>query len=222
MDFDAIRLTLQISLSSTLLGLLVGVPFAWWLSRRASLFRHTISQLVILPMVLPPTVLGYYLLLVLGRNSFVGQLLDSAFGITLVFNWIGAVIAAFVVSTPFLVKIVQAGMESVDPRLEEIARTTGMSEFNIFFTVTLPVSWRYIVAGAALCLARSMGEFGATLMIAGSIPGRTKTLSLAIYDEVQTGNFSEANVLALTLSLLAFGLLIVSTIALQTKHSLFK
>ena len=113
-------------------------------------------------------------------------------------------------------------MESVDPRLEEIARTTGMSEFNIFFTVTLPVSWRYIVAGAALCLARSMGEFGATLMIAGSIPGRTKTLSLAIYDEVQTGNFSEANVLALTLSLLAFGLLIVSTIALQTKHSLFK
>ena len=220
MDFDAVRLTIQISVGSTLIAVLVGVPFSWWLSRKTNWLRNTISQLVILPMVLPPTVLGYYLLQLFGRNSFIGNLLDSFFGLSLVFNWVGAVIAAFLVSAPFLIKIVHTGMENIDPKLAEIARTTGMSELSIFFTVILPVSWKYIIAGAALCLARSMGECGATIMVAGSIPGRTKTLSLAIYDEVQAGNISEANVMAITLSLIAFGLLIISTIVLRGKRSL--
>ena len=171
-------------------------------------------------MVLPPTVLGYYLLLLFGKNSLVGQLLDSVLGISLVFNWSGAVLAAFFVSSPFLIKIVQAGFEGIDKKLIEIAKTSGMQSGKTFFAITLPLSWRYIVAGSALCLARSMGEFGATLMIAGSIPGKTQTLSLAIYDEVQIGNLSRANALALTLMVVALGLLVASTIVMRKKRLL--
>ena len=220
MDFDAIRLTLQISLISTLMGLLLGVPIAWWLSSSSSWYKNIISQLIILPMVLPPTVLGYYLLLLFGKNSLVGQLLDSVLGISLVFNWSGAVLAAFFVSSPFLIKIVQTGFEGIDKKLIEIAKTSGMQSGKTFITITLPLSWRYIVAASALCLARSMGEFGATLMIAGSIPGKTQTLSLAIYDEVQIGNLSRANALALTLMVVALGLLVASTILMRKKRLL--
>ena len=218
MDYDAIRLTLQISLVSTLIGLLFGIPIAWWLSISQKWYKGIISHLIILPMVLPPTVLGYYLLLIFGRNSPIGQLLDSLFGISLVFNWSGAVVAACFVSSPFLIKIVQAGFEGIDQKLIEAARTSGISVAWTFISITLPLSWRYIVAGAVLCLARAMGEFGATLMIAGSIPGKTQTLSLAIYDEVQIGNLSKANALAMTLLLIALGLLMASTIVMRKKR----
>ena len=186
---------------------LLGVPLAWWLSRKRSWLRDALSTAVLVPMVLPPTVLGYYLLQAVGKNSVVGSFLDSAFGFSFVFGWSGAVLAAFFVSTPFLVRTAQAGFEAVDPNLEDAARTLGRTELSVFLTVTLPVAWRAVMAGVALALARAIGEFGATLMIAGSIPGRTRTMPIAIYEAVQTGQTSEAQAFAVTLTLAAIGLL---------------
>ncbi len=207
MDWDALRLSLQIGVTSTLFAALLGVPLAWWLSRKRSWLRDALSTAVLVPMVLPPTVLGYYLLQAVGKNSAIGSVLDSAFGFSFVFGWSGAVLAAFLVSTPFLVRTAQAGFEAVDPNLEDAARTLGRTELSVFLTVTLPVAWRAVMAGVALALARAIGEFGATLMIAGSIPGRTRTMPIAIYEAVQTGQTSEAQALAVTLTLAALGLL---------------
>ncbi len=207
MDWDALRLSLQIGVTSTLFAVLLGVPLAWWLSRKRSWLRDALSTAVLVPMVLPPTVLGYYLLQAVGKNSAVGSVLDSAFGFSFVFGWSGAVLAAFLVSTPFLVRTAQAGFETVDPNLEDAARTLGRTELSVFLTVTLPVAWRAVMAGVALALARAIGEFGATLMVAGSIPGRTRTMPIAIYEAVQTGQTSEAQALAAMLTLAALGLL---------------
>jgi molybdate transport system permease protein len=208
MDWDALRLSLQIGLTSTALATIVGVPFAWWLARARFRGRELVSALVLVPMVLPPTVLGYYLLQAVGRRSVIGSALDSAFGFSLVFDWTGAVLAAFVVSVPFLIRTAQAGFESSDPVYEEAARTLGRSEASIFFAVALPLAWRSIVAGVALALARALGEFGATLMVAGDLPGRTRTMSIAIFDAVQAGRTTDAQVLAITLTLVTLGLLV--------------
>ena len=208
MDWDALRLSLQIALTSTALAALVGVPFAWWLARSSFRGRGLVSALVLVPMVLPPTVLGYYLLQAVGRRSLIGSALDSAFGFSFVFDWTGAVLAAFVVSVPFLVRTAQAGFEAIDPVYEEAARTLGRSERSIFFSVAVPLAWRSILAGVALALARALGEFGATLMVAGNLPGRTQTMSLAIFDAVQAGRTTDAQVLAITLTLVTLGLLV--------------
>ncbi|MEE8518772.1 MAG: molybdate ABC transporter permease subunit [Dehalococcoidia bacterium] len=207
MIWDALRLSLQIGLLSTALSVVVGVPFAWWLARARFPGRELLSALVLVPMVLPPTVLGYYLLLAVGKRGALGSALDSLFGISLVFDWTGAVLAAFVVSTPFLVRTAQAGFESVDRTLEDAARTLGHSELSVFFRVAVPLARGSIVAGVALALARALGEFGATLMVAGNIPGKTQTMSLAIFDAVQAGRTTDAQVLALTLTLATVGLL---------------
>ncbi len=207
MDWIALRLSLQVGLTSALFAALLGIPLAWWLSRRRSLTRDALSTAVLIPMVLPPSVLGYYLLQAVGRNSLIGSMLDAAFGFSFVFGWSGAVLAAFLVSAPFLVRTAQAGFEAVDPNLEDAARTLGRTELGLFLTVTLPMAWRSVMAGVALCLARAVGEFGATLMIAGSIPGRTRTMPIAIYEAVQLGDAAEAQALAIALTLSAFGLL---------------
>ena len=219
MDWDALRLSLQIGLTSTALASLVGVPFAWWLARAQFRGRELVGALVLVPMVLPPTVLGYYLLQAVGRRSFVGSALDSAFNFSFVFDWTGAVLAAFVVSVPFLIRTAQAGFESVDRTFEEAARTLGRSEFSIFFAVALPLAWRSVLAGVALAMARAIGEFGATLMIAGDVPGRTRTMSIAIYDAVQAGRTSEAQVLALTLTFVTLGLLVAIGAAARRSHA---
>lgn len=219
MDWDALRLSLQIGLTSTALAALVGVPFAWWLARAQFRGRELVGALVLVPMVLPPTVLGYYLLQAVGRRSFVGSALDSAFNFSFVFDWTGAVLAAFVVSVPFLIRTAQAGFESVDRTFEEAARTLGRSEFSIFFAVVLPLAWRPVLAGVALAMARAIGEFGATLMVAGNIPGRTRTMSIAIYDAVQAGRTSEAQVLALTLTFVTLGLLVAIGAAARRSHA---
>ena len=159
-------------------------------------------------MVLPPTVLGYYLLVAVGRNSPLGEALDAVFGFTFVFQWSGAALAAFFVSAPFLVRTAQAGFESVDHTLEDAGRTLGQTEWTVFTRITLPLAWRSVMTGVSLALARAIGEFGATLMVAGSIPGRTRTMPIAIYEAVLTGRTNEAQVLALTLTLTASGLLI--------------
>ena len=208
MDWDALRISLQVAITSTILATLIGVPFAWWLARSSFRGRNIVSALILAPMVLPPTVLGYYLLIAVGRRSTIGGFLESAFSFSFVFDWTGAVLAAFVVSTPFLVRTAQAGFESVDRVYEEAARALGRSEVSVFIHVALPLARRSVLAGVALALARALGEFGATLMIAGNIPGRTQTMSIAIYDAVLTGRSSDARVLAMTLTFVSIGLLV--------------
>ncbi|MCI0778490.1 MAG: molybdate ABC transporter permease subunit, partial [Chloroflexi bacterium] len=173
MDWDALRLSLQIGLTATALAVVVGVPLAWWIARLRSGWREVASALVLVPMVLPPTVVGYYLLQAVGRRSAIGSVLEDVFGFSLVFDWTGAVLAAFVVSLPFLVRTVQAGFEATDRVYEEAARTLGRSELSIFMTVAVPLAWRSVLAGVALAFGRAIGEFGATLMVAGNVPGST-------------------------------------------------
>ena len=204
---DALLLSLQVASVATLLALGVGVPLAWVLARRAFLGKDLLSVLVLLPMVLPPTVLGYYLLLVVGRSGPVGRLWEGAGLGRIVFTPTAAVMAAFVAALPFVIRAAQGGFEQVERTYEEAARTLGWGEFGIFLAVTVPLAWRGILAGFALGFARAIGEFGATLMVAGNIPSRTQTASTAIYDAVQGGRLGEAHVLALLLSLMAGGVL---------------
>ncbi len=200
MDWFPVLLSLRVAFFSMLLVLVTGVPLAWVLARSNIPGRDLLSSLVTLPMILPPTVLGYYLLLLLGRQSLLGNFLQEHFGISLVFTWQAAVLAAAVASMPLMTRTVQASLEAVDIELEDVARTLGRSEIAIFFTVTIPLTWKGIIAGLVLAFARSMGEFGATLMVAGNIPGKTQTLSIAIYDAVQQGETGLANLLVLLIS----------------------
>lgn len=211
-------LSTWVALLATLLATLVGVPCAWVLARRRFPFRDVLSVLVLLPLVLPPTVLGYYLLLLVGRRGPVGQL-SEAIGIgRLVFTPTAAVIAAFVAALPFIVRAAQAGFEQLDSVYEEAARTLGRTERSIFFTITLPLAWRTVLAGVGLGFARAIGEFGATLMIAGNIPGRTQTASLAIYDAVQVFNYSAALQWSLALSVVAAVVLWLMTRSGARRH----
>lgn len=211
MDWSPLWLSLRVGAAATVLALLVGVPLAWLLTRRHFPGRRLLSVLVLLPMVLPPTVLGYYLLLVIGREGPVGRV-SEAIGLgRIVFTPTAAVIAAFVASLPFLVRASQSGFEQVDRMYEDAARTLGRSEAAIFLTVTVPLAWRGILAGVALAFARAMGEFGATLMVAGNIPGRTQTASIAIYDAVQAYRLTDAHLLALVLSLATGSILLLLT-----------
>ena len=186
---------------ATVLAIAVGVPLAWVLARRHFVGRDLLSVAILLPMVLPPTVLGYVLLVALGRQSAIGRVIEGAFGDSLVFTPAAAVLAAFVAATPFLVRAAQGGFEQVDATYEEVARTLGRREWSIFLTVTAPLARRGIIAGVALCFARAVGEFGATLMLAGNIPGRTQTASIAIYDSVQAGRLDQAAAMAMVLAL---------------------
>ena len=220
MDWDALRLSLQTSLASTALAALVGVPIAWGLSRMRGWTQRLLSTAALIPMALPPTVLGYYLLLAVGRNSPIGSALDAAFGFSFVFEWSGAALAAFAVSVPFLIRSAQAGFESIDHTLEDAARTLGQNEWSVFTRITLPLAWRSVMTGVSLALARAMGEFGATLMVAGSIPGRTRTMPIAIYEAVQTGQTGEAQALALMLTLTAGGLLAAVGFAMRGRGAL--
>lgn len=196
MDLFPLWLSLRVSLMATALTLLVGVPVAWLLARRRFPGRDLLELVVVLPLILPPTVLGYYLLLLIGTQGPMGRAL-AAVGFELAFTWRAAVLAAAVGSIALLIKSAQAGFETVDQRLEQAARTLGRSEWSVFWSVTLPLAWRSVLAGTVLAFCRAVGEFGITLMVAGSIPGMTQTLPLAIYDRVQANALGEANALAL-------------------------
>ncbi|HEY3118246.1 MAG TPA: molybdate ABC transporter permease subunit [Chloroflexota bacterium] len=209
LDLFPLGLSLRIAGAATALAFVLGVPLAWLLARARFRGRDVVSVIVLLPMVLPPTVLGYYLLLTVGRQGIFGRATDALFGASLVFTPQGAVLASFVAALPFLVRAAQGGFEQVDPTYEEAARTLGRGEWSIFLTVSVPLAWRGIAAGIALCFARAMGEFGATLMVAGNIPGRTQTASVAIYDAVQAGRIDDANLLALLLSVVTGGALVL-------------
>jgi molybdate transport system permease protein len=208
-DFDwfPLLLSLRVALCATALAFVSGVALAWLLARREFRGREALDALVTLPLVLPPTVLGYYLLVLLGRRSPVGQLFERLTGGTLVFTWRGAVVAAAVGALPLMVKTARAAMASVERDYEDAARTLGKTEWEVFRRVTLPLSARGIAAGAVLAFARSLGDFGATLMVAGNIPRRTQTAAIAIYDAAQAGHDSYALALVVTLSTIAFALL---------------
>lgn len=211
MTLPPLALSFWVAFNATALGVVVGLPIAWLLARRQLPARDLLTVLVLLPMVLPPTVLGYVLLVLLGQGGLLAEWAGSLGLGRIVFTRTAAVIAAFVASVPFLIRSAQAGFEQVDPAYEEAARTLGRGELAIWFTVTLPLAWRAVLAGLALAFARAVGEFGATVMVAGSIPGRTRTGSIAIYDHVQAGRMDEAGILALILALASAVALLVLT-----------
>jgi molybdate transport system permease protein len=211
-------LTLKIALLATLLAGAVGIALGWWMSQRRFAGKNLVDALLMLPMVLPPTVLGYYLIVLIGRNGVLGQYLDRWFGINLMFTWQGAVIAASLVSLPLIYKAARAAFEEVDARFLHAARTLGAGEAEVFLRIALPLALRGIAAGLMLAFARAMGEFGATLMIAGNLPGKTQTLSIAIYDAVQAGNDAQALWLTLVISVVCVVVLVVSGRMLRSRH----
>jgi len=193
-------LSLKVAGWATLLATVAGTAAAYGLSRWRWPGRDLLDAILTLPLVLLPTVLGYYLLVLLGRRGIIGETL-ARWNIELVFTWQGAVIAASVVAFPLVFKSARAAFENVDGQLENAARVLGVGEAAVFFRVTLPLAARGIAAGVLLAFARALGEFGATLMIAGNLPGRTQTLSVAIYEAVQAGDDATANMLVLVTSI---------------------
>lgn len=199
-------ISLRVAGMATLIAFVVAIPAAWGLARRRGPLPAVLDALCTLPLVLPPTVLGYYLILLVGRRGLFGQALADM-GVQLMFSWQGSVVAATVVIFPLIYKSARAALEAVDARYEDAARTLGAPEWRVFLSVSLPLAWRGVFAGVMLAFARGMGEFGATLMIAGNIPGRTQTLALAIYSAFQAGDDVRATLLALVTSALCAGLL---------------
>ena len=196
----ALGLSLKVAGWATALNIVLGIGVGYFLARTRFPGRDLLDTLLTLPMVMPPTVLGYYLLVLVGRRSAFGSWLYDTFGINLIFTWQGAVIAATVVAFPLVFKPARAAFEAVDGQLEQAARVLGVSELSIFFRITLPLAWRGILAGVLLAFARALGEFCATLMVAGSIPGKTQTLSIAVYEAVQAGKDDTANMLVIITS----------------------
>ncbi|MDI3382950.1 molybdate ABC transporter permease subunit [Xenophilus aerolatus] len=211
-------LTLKVALLATLFAGATGVALGWWMARRRFPGHAVVDAALVLPMVLPPTVLGYYLIVLVGRNGVIGQWLDRWFGITLLFTWEGAVLAAAVVSLPLIYKAARAAFEETDHRFAQAARTLGAGEWEVFWRISLPLALRGIGAGLALTFARAMGEFGATLMIAGNLPGRTQTLSVAVYAAVQAGDDRLALTLTLVISAVCIVLLVLANRLLQARH----
>ncbi len=197
---SALTLSLRVATVATLLNAAVGIPLAYLLARRTFRARWLVDLLVTLPLVLPPTVTGYYLIVLLGRRGWLGAPLYHLTGWSVAFTWYAAVIAAAVMALPLLVRTARAAIESVDRDLERAAFTLGHSEWRTAIEVTLPLARNGILAGLVLAFARALGEFGATLMLAGNIPGRTTTVPLAIYTAVQTGETSDALVLVTALT----------------------
>jgi molybdate transport system permease protein len=208
--WSALALSLKVAGCATLIDIVLGVAVGFLLARKRFPGRELLDTLLTLPMVMPPTVLGYYLLVLVGRHGWLGAWLQDSFGINLIFTWQGAVIAAAVVIFPLVFKPARAAFEAVDGQLEQAARVLGISEAALFFRVTLPLAWRGILAGVLLGFARALGEFGATLMVAGSIPGRTQTLSIAVYEAVQAGQDDSANLMVLLTSFVCVAVLLTA------------
>jgi molybdate transport system permease protein len=204
----ALSLTLKVALWATAINLVLGVGVGYALARWRFPGRDLLDAALTLPMVMPPTVLGYYLLVVIGSQGVLGAWLLQTFGIRLIFTWQAAVIAATIVAFPLVFKAARAAFENVEPQLEDAARTLGIGEWAVFLRVSLPLAWRGILAGLLLSFARALGEFGATLMVAGSIAGKTQTLSIAVYEAVQAGQDATANFLVAVTSLVCIAVLL--------------
>ena len=207
---SALGLSIRVAVLATVLNAVIGIPLAYVLARRRFAGKTLVDLLVTLPLVLPPTVTGFYLIVLLGRRGWLGAPIYAATGWSIAFTWYAAVVAATVMALPLLVRTARAAIESVDRDLERAAHTLGRSEWRTALEVTLPLARNGIIAGLVLAFARALGEFGATLMLAGNIPGRTTTVPLAIYTAVQTGESGEALGLVAILTLLSCVVLLIA------------
>lgn len=207
MDMFPLYLTIKVSLTATVFTVAVGLVVAWTMAKKDFFGKDVLDAIVMQPLVIPPTVLGYYLLTLLGRSGPLGRFLEDTLGFQVVFTWKGAVAAAFVSSLPLFIKPARAAFEGVGADIENAARLLGKSELYIIRTITLPLALRGLLAGTVMSFARATGEFGATLMVAGNIPGLTQTMPVAIYDAVQSGNDHAANVLVAIITLFSFTVL---------------
>ena len=203
-EWQVVGFTFLMALWATLAILPIGVVLAWFLARKSWPGKSVVETLVALPLVMPPVATGLILLKLLGRRGPIGSFLNEHFGLEMVFTWRAVVIAMAVMSFPLLVRGARIAFEAVNPRLEQVAATLGASPLRVFATITLPLALRGIVAGSVLSFARALGEFGATILVAGNIPGRTTTLSVSIYSDIQLGHDSEAFRLLAVSVLLAF------------------
>ena len=193
----------------TLIGLPVALVVGWLLAKSSIRGKVLLDTLFTFPLVLPPIVTGYFLLILLGRNGPIGQLLHNLFGVDVVFTWVAAALAAGLVSLPLMVRAIEVAMANVDPRLEFASRTLGAGPLRTFFGVTVPLARRGILAAVLLGFARGLGEFGATIVVAGNIPGRTQTVPLALFNRIETGDDAAAVRLIAVSLILAFGALIL-------------
>ncbi len=211
-DWFPLWLSLRVAGVATALSLVLGLWLAYALANRRFRGGDVLGAVITLPLVMPPTVLGYYLLVLLGRNSPIGGVYEWITGQPLVFTWQAAVVAAMFHAIPLLVITARAALESVDHTYERAARNLGASDWRVFWRVSLPLARRSILAAAALAFARTLGDFGITIMIAGNIPGRTQTLAVAIYDAVEAGNGALARAMVIVISIIA-----VLTITIATR-----
>lgn len=198
-----IVLSLKVAMFSTLLCILIGIPIAYFLSIKKGKLFSVIDSLTNLPIVLPPTVLGYYLLVLLGRNSIIGRFLEEELNIMIVFTQRGAIIAATIVALPYIIKSAKTSFCEINNDYINAARLLGRRDLNIFFTIVMPICLRGILAGVTLSFARALGDFGTTLMISGSIPKKTQTMPIAIYDALQAGETAKGNLLVLVMTVIA-------------------
>jgi molybdate transport system permease protein len=180
-DLFAVALSLKAACAATLINVIIGIPIAYILARKDFFLKSLVDTIITLPLVLPPTVVGFYLLFIFGRNGFIGGFLHDTFGVTIVFTWYAAALASQIVSMPLMVRAAKAAISSVDKEYEDVSYTLGRSKVYTLLRVTLPLAKRGIIAGIVLTFCRALGEFGATIMVAGNIPGRTTTMPVAIY-----------------------------------------
>jgi molybdate transport system permease protein len=209
-DWQLVGFSLRMALASLLLILPIGLALAWWLARKDWRGKALVETFVTLPLVLPPVVTGLVLLQLFGRRGMVGSWLHNTFNCDVVFTWRAVVIALAAMSLPLFVRAARTAFEEVDVKFEQLARTLGAGEWRVFFTITLPLAKRGVLAGTLLAFARALGEFGATIMVAGNIPGRTTTLPVAIYAAVQNGEDAHAWTLAGVSAVIAFAAIFVS------------
>lgn len=190
-DFSPLLISLKTSLSATFITIIIGVPAAWIVASYNVRFKGLLDSILTLPMILPPTVAGFFLLVLLGKRGFVGKLLERM-DMSVIFTWQAAMIAAAVVAFPLMYKTARSAFEQIDRNVLDAARLLGASEWKVFLRVAVPMAWPGIAAGVLLSFARALGEFGATMMVAGNIPGRTQTMPLAIFFAAESGNMEQA------------------------------
>ncbi len=206
--FAPLLLSVQLAFVTTVVLILIGTPIAWWLSQTSSRFKPAAQAIVAMPIVLPPTVIGFYLLILLGPNGAIGSWWVQLTGSALTFSFSGLVIASCVYSLPFAVQPLQSAFEALPRQMLEFAWTQGASKLDAFFAVAVPMSFRGFIGAAVLAFAHTLGEFGVVLMVGGNIPGETRVISIAIYDQVETLNYGAAHQMSLLLLMFAFVVLL--------------
>jgi len=211
MDYSPLFLSLWVSLIASSIIAVIGTLIAYVLARKRFFGRTMLDAFTTLPMILPPTVTGYYLIVILGKNGIIGNFIYRLTGMSIMFTWQAAVIAATVVAIPIMIKSAKAAIESVDIEYEKAAFTLGKSEVETFFLVTLPLAKKGLIAGLILSFSRALGEFGATIMVAGNIPGKTSTMPLAIYSAVQSGEDQLASMLVIILTVISITVIYITT-----------